>query len=84
MLIKRRIFYMTLMKLRLVYRSFSTFWNIFGGLCIQVFYSSAWGKKWLEVICVVKSKVIQPQPKYKTKHFLKFRSLRKRLLRDIH
>ena len=26
-------------------RSFSTFWNIFRGLCSQVFYSSAWGKK---------------------------------------
>ena len=24
------------------YRSFSTFWNIFGGLCTQVFYSWAW------------------------------------------
>ena len=24
------------------YRSFSTFWNIFGGLHIQVFYSWAW------------------------------------------
>ena len=27
------------------YRSFSTFWNIFRGLCSQVFYSSAWGNK---------------------------------------
>ena len=24
------------------YRPFSTFWNIFGGLCTQVFYSSTW------------------------------------------
>ena len=24
------------------YRSISTFWNIFGGLCTQVFYSLAW------------------------------------------
>ena len=27
------------------YRSFSTFWNIFGGLCTHVFYSSTWGKR---------------------------------------
>ena len=66
------------------YRSFSTFWIIFGGLCTQIFYSSAWGKKRLEVICVLKSKVIQKQPKYKTRNFLKSNSLRKRLLRDIH
>ena len=26
------------------YRYFSTFWNIFGGICIHVFYSSAWVK----------------------------------------
>ena len=65
-------------------RFFSTFWNIFGGPCTQVFYSSVWGKKWLVFIWVVKSKVIQPQPKYKTRNFLKFTSLRKRLLRDIH
>ena len=24
------------------YRSFSTFWNIFDGLCAKVFYSWAW------------------------------------------
>ena len=59
------------------YRSFSAFWNIFSGLCTQAFYSSAWGKKLLEVICVVKSKVIQPQPKHKTRNFLKFNSLGK-------
>ena len=27
------------------YRSFLTFWNIFGGLFTQGFYSSTWGKK---------------------------------------
>ena len=27
------------------YRSFSTFWNIFGGLCTQGFYSGAWVRK---------------------------------------
>ena len=26
------------------YRSFSTFWNIFGGFCTQVFYSWSWVK----------------------------------------
>ena len=68
-------------EVRLVfYGSFSTFWNIFVGLCIQVFYSSAWVSKWLKVICVVKSKVIQPQPINKTRNFLKCN----RLLRDIH
>ena len=57
---------------------------LFGGLCTQVFYSSVWGKKWLEVICVVKSKVIQRQPKYEIRNFLKCNSLMKRFLRDIH
>ena len=43
MLIKRRIFYNSDgTKIRLsFYRSFSTFWNIFGGLCTQAFYSWA-------------------------------------------
>ena len=58
--------------------------SFFGGLCTKGFYSSTWGKKWLEVICVVKSKVIQPQPKYGTRNFFKFNSLMKRLLRNIH
>ena len=66
------------------YKSCSTFWNLFGGFCTQDFYSSTWGKKWLKVICVVKWKVILPQPKYKTRNFLKLNSLRKRLLRYIH
>ena len=60
------------------YRSFSKFWNIFGGLCSQVRSDSK------SFDCVVKSKVIQPQPKYKTINFLKFNSLRKRLHRDLH
>ena len=55
------------------------FCNIRGGLCAQVFYSLAWSKRWLEVICVVKSKAIQPQPKYKTRN-----PVRKRSLRGIH
>ena len=56
-------------KIRLLfYRSLSTLWNIFGGFCTQ--------NKWLKVICVVKSKVIQPKPKYKTRKFLKFNSLK--------
>ena len=83
MLIKRWIFYESDdFEIRLpFYISFSTFWNIFGGLCTQVFHLSACGKRWLEVICVIESKVIQPQPKYKTKKFQNL--VRKRLLRDI-
>ena len=53
----------------LSYRSFETFWNIFDGLCIQIFYSPTRSKRWLEVICVVKSKVIQVQPKYRIRDF---------------
>ena len=75
------ILYMTRMKLVLDFLFTDSF---FGVLCTQVFYSSAWGKKWLKVICVVKSKVIQPQPKYRNRNFLKFNSLMKRLLRNIH
>ena len=60
------------------YRSFSKFWNIFGGLCSQVRSDSN------SFDFVVKSKFIQPQPKYKTISFLKFNSLRKRLLRDLY
>ena len=74
-------FYMTLMKLRL---DFLFTYFFFGGLCTQVFYSLTWGKKWLKVICVVKSKLIQPQPKYETRNIFIFNiSLMKRLLRDI-
>ena len=40
-------------------RSLSTFENIFGGLYTYIFYSMASSKRWLEVICVVKSKAIQ-------------------------
>ena len=70
MLIERLIFYDSHeIEIRLpFYRSFSTFCNVFGSLCTQVFHSFAWGKRWLEVICVVKSKVIQPQAKYKTRN----------------
>ena len=58
MLIKRWIFYyFDEIEIRLpFYRSFSPFWHIFGDLCI---FSSPWGKRWLEFIGVVKSKVIQ-------------------------
>ena len=45
--IKRSIFYVTQMKLTLkfpFYRSFSAFWNIFGGLCTRAFYSWAWAR----------------------------------------
>ena len=41
-------FYMALMEIEIrlsFYRSFSTFWNIFGGLRTQVFFLLAWGKK---------------------------------------
>ena len=64
---------MTQMKLRLDFLftdlSRQVFWNIFDGLCTQAFYASAWSKRWLEVICVIKSKAIQLQPKYKTRNF---------------
>ena len=44
MLIKRWIFYdIDEIEIRLpFYRSFSTFWNTFSGLCTQVYYSWAW------------------------------------------
>ena len=84
MLIKRYIFYNSdEIKIRLpFYRSFSTFWNVFGGLCTQVFYSWLWVRSDSKVICVVKSKVIQPQREYKTRNFRNL--IRKGLLRDIH
>ena len=37
------------------------------------------GKRCRKVICVVKLKVIQPQPKYKTKGFSKFGGINKKL-----
>ena len=82
MLIKKWIFYDSdEIEIRLTcYRSFSTFFISYRSFC-----SSTWGKGWLEVICVVKSKVIQTiqtQHKYKTTHFQNI--MRKRLLRDIH
>ena len=39
------------------------------------------GKMWRKVICFVKLKAIQPQPKYKTINFKNV--IRKRLLSDI-
>ena len=50
------------------------------GMYLAVFASQV-GSDSKSFNCVVKSKVIQPQPKYKTKDFLKFNSVRKRLLR---
>ena len=82
MLIKRSIFYDSdESEIRLPFhRSLSTFWNIFSGLCTQVFYSWVWVKGDVKSSCVVKLNVTQPQPKYKTRNFP---NLRKRLLRDI-
>ena len=60
------------------YRSFSKFWNIFGGFCSQVRSDSK------SFDCVVKSKFIQPQPKYKAINFLKFDRLRERLFRELY
>ena len=60
------------------YRSFSKFWNIFGGFSSQVRSDSK------SFDCVVKSKFIQPQPKYKAINFLKFDRLRERLLRELY
>ena len=61
-------------------RSFSTFWDIFGGLCTQFFLFIGMGKRWLEVISVVKSKIIPSELKYKTRHFQNL--IRKRFLRE--
>ena len=57
MLFKRQIFRdADEIEIRLPFcRSFTTSWNIFGGLCAQVFYSRAW------IIGDVKSFVSQKQ-----------------------
>ena len=65
---------MTLMKLRLdfVFTDLSQHFKIYliNGLCNQVFYSWTWvRKRGCKIICVVKLKVVQPQPKFKTRNF---------------
>ena len=69
-LIKRQFFYecdKTEIR-RHCYRSLTTFWDIFGCLCTQLFIH--WHRVRVEVICVVKSEVILPKPtKYKIKIF---------------
>ena len=57
-------------EIRLLQIFFNIFESIFGRFALAFFI---YGK----VICVAKLKVIQPQPKYKTRHFP---NLRKRLL----
>ena len=76
---------MTLIKLRLdflftdISQRFGIYLVVFA---LSFFIHQYWVRSdlKLEVICVIKSKVIQPQPKYKTRNFLKQNSLRKRLL----
>ena len=76
---------MTLIKLRLdflftdISQRFGMYLVVFA---LNFFIHQYWVRSdlKLEVICVIKSKVIQPQPKYKTRNFLKQNSLRKRLL----
>ena len=76
---QRGIFYMTLIRLRLGFlfadlsQSFAIYLVVFNSRVKS-------GSKSFH--CVVKSKVIEP--KYKTIYFLKYYSLRKRLLRDLH
>ena len=68
-------------------RNFSTFWNRFGALCTQAFYSCTSGhidKRWRKVICVVKLNFIQLQPKHKTRNFQNLYIMRKRSLREIY
>ena len=73
-MIKRFIFYNSdEIENRLAfYKPFSTFWNIFGGLCTHFFIHGHWGKRWLKIIFVVKSKVKQPQPKCKSRNLQNF------------
>ena len=66
---------MTLMKLRLDFVS-EIFLNILGYIWVFIHRHGVRG----EAIYVIKSKVIQPQPKYKTRDFENLI----RLLRDIH
>ena len=76
---------MTLIKLRLdflftdISQRFGIYLVVFA---LNFFIHQYWVRSdlKLEVICVIKSKAIQPQPKYKTRNFLKQNSLRKRLL----
>ena len=71
-------FFIWLMRLRLYFLFTNISQNF--GMYLAVFASQV-GSDSKSFNCVVKSKVIQPQLKYKTKDFLKFNSVRKRLLR---
>ena len=49
------------------YRSFSIFYNVFGGLCTQVFYSWGWVRANVKsFICVVKLKSHNLNPNIKS------------------
>ena len=77
-----KFFYCDEIEIRLhFHRYLSTFWNIFGVHCTEGLFMGI-GKRWFKIIYVVKSKVTQPQTKYKTWNFHNF--IRKKLLRDIH
>ena len=78
-------FFMTVMKLRLcsffidLSQHFGIYLVVFA---LHFFIHGYGGKLWLKVISVVKSRVVQPQQKYKTRNFQNL--IRKRLLREIH
>ena len=84
MFIKRYIFYdFDKIETRLPFRDLSQHFGIY--ICWSLHPNVLFigmGKRSLEMICVIKSKVIQPQPKYKTISFQNL--MRKRLLKDIH
>ena len=70
-------------RLEFLFTDVSQHLGIFGGLCTHVFYS--WmnmGKRLLKHICIVKSKIIQPHPKYITRNFQNL--IRERFIKDIH
>ena len=75
---------MTLIKLRLdsLFTDLSQHFRIYLVVFALKFFIMGMGyKRRRKVICVVKLRVIQPQPKYETRNFP---NLTKRLLRDIN
>ena len=75
---------MTLIKLRRdsLFTDLSQHFRIYLVVFALKFFIMGMGyKRWRKVICVVKLRVIQPQPKYETRNFP---NLTKRLLRDIN
>ena len=52
-----------------LYRSFSTIWNSLVVFTLKYLFTGIEGNRGLKAIYVVNSKVIQAQPKYKTRNF---------------